>query len=103
MLASFGLASATVTNEGLDYVAGHMAGYRDNAYSPVWNPDGTKIAYVRADTEKSDVWVMESDGSNKTQLTKNDDITVSGVEWSPDGVQIAYCIYDHKVRYSNNI
>jgi len=103
VLASFVLISATVTNEGLDYIGGHMAGYSYNAYSPMWSPDGTQIAYIRDDTEKSDVWVMESDGSNKTQLTKNDDITVSGVEWSPDGTQIAYCIYDYKGGYSNTI
>ncbi len=101
--ASFGLGSGTVTNEGLDYVAGHKSGYSNNAYSPRWSPNGTKIAYIRDDTKKSDVWVMDANGSNRTQLTENDDITVSGVEWSPDGTKIAYCIRDPKAGYSSNI
>lgn len=105
VLASFGLASATITNEGFDYIAGHMAGYGTNAYSPIWSSDSTQIAYIQDDTKNSDVWVMDADGKNKTQVTTYVDLKVTGIEWSPDGTQITYSIHDPTGRsvYSNNI
>lgn len=110
--SSFGLASATITNEGFDYIAGHMAGYGINSYAPMWSPNSTQIAYIQDDTERADVWVMDADGTNKTQLTTyvdlkvtDPDIKVTGIEWSPDGTQIAYIIHDPTGRsgYSNTI
>jgi len=112
VVSSFGLASATITNEGFDYIAGHMAGYGTNAYAPMWSPNSTQIAYIQDDTERADVWVMDADGTNKTQLTTytdlkvtDPDIKVTGIEWSPDGTQIAYIIHDPTGRsgYSNTI
>jgi len=105
VLASFGLASATITNEGFDYIAGYMAGYGTNAYSPMWSHDSTQIAYIQGDTKNSDVWVMDADGKNKTQLTTYVDLKVTGIEWRPDGTQIAYSLHDPTGRsiYGTNI
>lgn len=55
---------------------------------PAWSPDGSKIAVevVTGVRETSGIYVMGSDGSNVTQLTREFD---NGPAWSPDGNKIA--------------
>ncbi|MEZ5335616.1 MAG: hypothetical protein R2741_10445 [Methanolobus sp.] len=59
-----------------------------------FSPDGSKIVYVYNNLNYDDwgvcsIWMMNADGSNKTQLT-----TASGYRsnpvWSPDGTKIAF-------------
>ena len=40
-------------------------------YDPVLSPDGTRIAFTSTRTGNSDLFVMDSDGSNVSQLTFN--------------------------------
>ena len=45
-------------------------------FSPVWAPDGTKIAFERGGSNRSsidDIYVMNADGSNQTSLTNTGD------------------------------
>ena len=59
-----------------------------NYSSPIWSPDGRKIAFVSIrDTDRSrfgqgDIYVMNADGSGQRNLTRNpaDDV---GPAWSP--------------------
>jgi hypothetical protein len=48
-----------------------------------------KIAFVRADTQ-SDIWVMNPDGSGKTNITNTPNADEGSPSWSPDGTQIAF-------------
>jgi Tol biopolymer transport system component len=60
---------------------------------PSWAPDGSRIAYVRERTQRSfggDVWVMNADGSAKTQVThalplgtRTGANSLSGPKWIP--------------------
>jgi Tol biopolymer transport system component len=57
---------------------------------PVWSPDGQKIAFTTSGAD-SPLYVMNGDGTNKTQLTAD----VSWVpSWSPDGGKIAFTTGD---------
>ncbi len=73
------------------------------AYSPVFSPDGSKIVfrgYPRSGLGASgganyDLYVMNTDGSGVTNVTRSPDDVRRGVsqyyaEWSPDGSMIAY-------------
>src|SRR5437762_5852393 len=63
--------------------------------SPMISPDGKRIVYVlsRADMERSvydtDLWLISSDGSNDTRLTRSSS-TNNHPRWSPDGNTIAF-------------
>jgi Tol biopolymer transport system component len=60
---------------------------------PFWSPDGSKIAYFAlSDSWYRHIWVMNSDGSGKTQLTFGNVVDESG-SFSPDGTKIAFSRY----------
>ncbi len=84
-----GLASqaSTVDLDGTDAIILTEQG----ASYPSFSPDGSKIVYEYYDFGKdaNDVWMMDSDGSNKTRLTTNFTGDHRPV-WSPDGSKIAF-------------
>jgi len=63
--------------------------------TPVWSHDGKRILY-RVDTDcphncqRDDIWLMNADGSGKTNLTNNPEGANWGASWSPDGTQIVF-------------
>ena len=58
-------------------------------YSPVFSPNGTQIAFTRANNNQQGIWLMSSDGSNLRQLTNLEGNALDPT-WSPDGTQIAF-------------
>lgn len=63
------------------------SGNRDQ--SPVWSPDGARIAFTSMSRNRTTVWMMKSDGSDLTPLTPGDSRLFMMPQWSPDGKQIA--------------
>ena len=57
-----------------------------------WSPDGKKIAYISNDGGLRNVWTVDADGSNNTQLTNNAEpnLHVSCPVWSNEGDRLAY-------------
>ena len=66
---------------------GYAAPLTDDGDNAAWSPDGSTIAFDRADG----IWLMNADGSNQRKL-----LDVPGTyvyhrpDWSPDGRQIAF-------------
>ena len=63
----------------------------DKTSSPVWSPDGSKIAFVSTRTGKPQIFVLSKDGGEARQITdcKNG---VSNPVWSPCGKKIAFSV-----------
>jgi TolB protein len=60
--------------------------------NPSWSPDGSAIAWAHQtdrDSENHDVWVMNSDGSEKRQVTSEPGKEMEPV-WSSDGLAVYY-------------
>ena len=60
-----------------------------NDMGPYWSPDGTKITFISDRDGNNEIYAMDEDGSNQTNLTNNetwDDFP----NWSPDGKKIAF-------------
>ena len=79
-----------------------MATQLKGGESPKACPDTTKrILFLRTDKKNSyerngewvypkQIWIMNIDGSNETQLTQNTSYNINDAQWSPDGKRIAY-------------
>ena len=52
---------------------------------PVFSPDGSKIAFISDRGGLSNVWVMDADGANLKQVTKEKKNLIHSPKWSPDG------------------
>ena len=63
-------------------------------FSPVWSPDGQRIAFCRkrngaTDFNESDLWIMDADGGSLRQIATHVRHVISP-SWSPDGASIAF-------------
>ena len=67
----------------------------DGFVAPQWSPDGQTIAFSAYDGEQpssgdiSEIYIVQSDGSNLRQLTFTDGINWEP-RWSPDGKQLIF-------------
>ncbi|MDB6095660.1 MAG: peptidase [Verrucomicrobia bacterium] len=61
-----------------------------SATSPQWSPDGRRIAFVRREKEKGQVWILPlMDGGEAFPITKLES-GAAHPQWSPDGKLIAF-------------
>jgi imidazolonepropionase-like amidohydrolase/Tol biopolymer transport system component len=52
---------------------------------PKWSPDGRHIAFTSDRGGGDNIWIMDADGSNPTQVSKESFRLLNQPEWSPDG------------------
>ena len=69
---------ATRINSGLSW-----------AWQPRFSPDGSEIAFTSDVGGGDNIWIMNADGSEPRQLTKEDFRLLNNPYWSPDGSYIA--------------
>ncbi len=60
-----------------------------NDLSPQWSPDGKTIAFVRADGDKSQIWLLPMAGGEAKPLTKSE-FGAGNPRWSPDGKSVLF-------------
>jgi Tol biopolymer transport system component len=77
------------------------SGVGNNVY-PAFSPDGSKIVFTSNRTGTSQVWLMNADGSNQSQLTFDSQPKDQVPDWSPDGSKIAYLADTHGIADMGN-
>ena len=68
-----------------------------NEGQPAWSPDGTKIAFTGPGELNEDgsgglgdIYVMDADGTNRTNLTDTPDFLEYRASWAPSGAQLTF-------------
>lgn len=68
--------------------------YQGNDDDPTWSPDSSKIAYGHSHEPNAsglpNIWTMDANGANKSNLSSNAEISATMPAWSPDGTKLAY-------------
>jgi len=59
------------------------------AMQPRFSPDGSEIAFTSDAGGGDNIWIMDADGGNARQLTKESFRLLNNPNWSPDGQYIA--------------
>ncbi|ACL73309.1 Tol-Pal system beta propeller repeat protein TolB [Thioalkalivibrio sulfidiphilus] len=61
---------------------------RQPILSPVWSPDGRRLAYVSFENRNSEIYVQDIDGAQRERIASFQGIN-SAPAWSPDGRRMA--------------
>jgi TolB protein len=80
----------TVHADGSDLRRLTHVGPRHHAVAPAFSPNGKRILYSSDVSGSFQIWVMNGDGSGKTQLTRTRRLENTVPTWSPDGAKIAF-------------
>jgi Tol biopolymer transport system component len=74
-----------------------VSGIEGVSSAVVWSPSGSKLAFsgqTPLPEGKSDIFVMDADGTNQTNITDTRSDDELEVDWSPNGRRLAYTKID---------
>lgn len=83
--------------EGATRVLTATSGVRES--SPVWSPDGARIAYYSDISGEMELYVRSQDGSGEArQISEGNAVWRYPAVWSPDGEKLAFGNSDHELQ-----
>ncbi|GAB4151829.1 MAG: S9 family peptidase [Planctomycetota bacterium] len=65
--------------------ADHVVPGEGSAFSPMWSPDGRRLAFVSTRGGSPQIWIADADGGGRARRVTDHPGGVSNAEWSPDG------------------
>jgi Tol biopolymer transport system component len=73
-------------------------------YRPKWSPDNQNIVYMITEDDghrilSSDIYIIKTDETEKTNITNTNNKIEMNPDWSPDGKMIAYDVLDEGAIY----
>ena len=63
---------------------------------PRWSPDGKRLIFYSNATGNYEIWTINPDGSDRTQLSFSAQKGVVYPSWSPDGKWISFCYFNEQ-------
>jgi TolB protein len=66
-----------------------LTGISGSNTTPVWSPDGRRIAFIHREGDNSQIYIMNADGTSQRRLTTDPGSHASPV-WSPDGREVIF-------------
>lgn len=84
----------------------------EHNYTPAWSPDGARLAFFSEHDGRPEIFVMNADGSDLTQVTCGGAVPTAldefgDLTWSPDGTRLAFAgtpgIYEVRLDGSGTV
>ncbi|XEC94083.1 prolyl oligopeptidase family serine peptidase [Paenibacillus tarimensis] len=74
-----------------------LAASEEDAHSPSWSNDGSRIAYISRRSNRPEIWVMNQDGTGRRQLSHSNfpgenPYNDTNIIWSKSGKSIYYTV-----------
>jgi Tol biopolymer transport system component len=72
-----------------------------NIQSLAWSPDGQRFAFTLAEgnTDITQIYVMNTDGTDLRQVTTSDTTHGASPQWLPDGNRLIFQVFERKPAY----
>lgn len=61
---------------------------------PAWSPKGNKICFINYSGSRSDLFLIDPDGTNIVNITNTWDLSENNIRWSKEGMRILYNTYE---------
>lgn len=94
----FGVIEKYKVDGGSAYIT--LSNPNDDCKEPNWSPTGEAIVYQRFANGRWDIWLMDTDGQNRRQVTSGAG-NKTDASFSPDGQWIVYSSEEASLDYAN--